>query len=178
MVDLNAAHFDSAPICSARAVATPRASTRDRLLALISSQPGIHKKALCDAAGVAWGTVDYHLGKLHRHGLIGVRKVGRTLHCFPGGDAPASPAPTTLLVGHGPRIAEVLRQAPGQGLRGISDVLGLSPKVVRRHLVRMLEAGVAERHGRHRPIYRLHPDAQAAVESPTRTDSLLQSGIR
>lgn len=140
-------------------------ASRARLLALIHRQPGVHKSALCEATGLAWGTVDYHLRLLARGGLVSAQPAGRATRFFPAllvarereqmaalAEAPAS------------RIAALLRRSPGQGNQALSERLDLSSKVVRRHLLRLVREGLVEREGTHRPVYRLRSEADALLD--------------
>ncbi len=130
------------------------ASTRDRILEAIRAQPGLHKSALCSLLGLAWGTVDYHLRVLVREGRIALWPAGRETRCFPGGlHARHRALLAALADARGSRIALLLRHVPGQGVGEIGERLGLSAKVVRRRLLRMVEDGMLEREGTHRPRY-------------------------
>lgn len=140
-------------------------ASRDRLLALIHRQPGVHKSALCEATGLAWGTVDYHLRMLARGGLVSAQPAGRATRLFPAlllarqreqlaalAEPPAS------------RIAALLRRSPGQGNQALSQRLDLSSKVVRRHLLRLVSEGLVEREGTRRPVYRLRAEAEPLLD--------------
>ena len=130
------------------------ARTRERLLAAIQGRPGLHKSALCAELGLAWGTVDYHLRVLARQGLVSIWPAGRETRCFPGGLHPRQKALLSALAdGCGSRIALLLRHFPGRGIGEMSEQLGLSSKVVRRRLLRMVEDGMVQRTGTHRPRY-------------------------
>lgn len=135
--------------------------TRDQILGLIEREPGLHKTALCDATGLAWGTVDYHLKLLARAGRVTLARIGRETRCFPGQLAPQNESLlATLTSGPAARIALALRHMPGQGVGALSEQLGLSSKVVRRHLLRLVDTGVLVRAGFHRPRYQVRPEAE------------------
>lgn len=139
--------------------------SREQLLAAVHARPGINKSALCAALGLAWGTVDYHLRVLVRDGHVTLRPEGRETRCFPGGLQPSHKALLSALAdGSGQRIAFVLRHCPGQGIGALSQRLGLSSKVVRRRLVRMLEAGMLQRVGTYRPRYSLGSGVDSLFE--------------
>ena len=142
-------------------------ATRQRLLALIRDSPGVHKSALCDASSLAWGTVDYHLRLLVRAGQVTLARAGRQTKVFPGRlSEERERLLATLAREPTARIAGALKERPDQGLGALVDRLGLSPKVVRRHIVRLLEHGLLERAGRHRPLYRLRPGAVELLDAP------------
>lgn len=154
---------DKVPKAPAEAPAPP--GTRDHLLALIEREPGLHKTALCEATGLAWGTVDYHLRLLSRAGRVTMARIGRETRCFPGQLAPPHESLlATLTSGPATRIALALRHMPGQGVGALSEQLGLSAKVVRRHLLRLLDHGLLERAGFHRPRYQLRPGAEPLLD--------------
>lgn len=140
--------------------------TRLRLLALIEHEPGLHKTALCEATGLAWGTVDYHLRLLSRSGRVTLARVGRETRCFPG-QLPASHEALLVSLTSGPaqRIALALRHMPGQGVGALSEQLGLSAKVVRRHLLRLVDHGFLERAGVYRPRYQLRAGAMPRLDA-------------
>jgi predicted transcriptional regulator len=139
--------------------------TRERLLDTIRSRPGINKSGLCTALGLAWGTVDYHLRVLVREGRVALRPEGRETRCFPGGlETGRRVVLAALADGSGSRIAFVLRHSPGQGVGELSQQLGLSSKVVRRRLLRMVEDGMLERVGKHRPRYSLGSQVHHLLE--------------
>jgi predicted transcriptional regulator len=139
--------------------------TRERLFALIEREPGLHKTALCAATGLAWGTVDYHLRLLSRAGRVTMARVGRETRCFPGQLAPQHESLlATLTSGPSARIALALRHMPGQGVGALSERLGLSSKVVRRHLLLLVDRGLLERAGFHRPRYQLRPEAEPLLD--------------
>lgn len=128
-------------------------SSRERLLALIRDRPGLHKSALCHETGLAWGTVDYHLRLLERGNLVSRHSVGRTTRLFPAGLRERQSVLATLADHAAARILAAVREAP-QRMGSLSDHLGLSPKVVRRHVARLLHEGLLLRDGDHRPVYR------------------------
>lgn len=151
--------------------------TRDRLLHAIRASPGINKTALCATLGLAWGTVDYHLRRLSRDRQVALRPEGRETRCFPGGLEPHRKALLSALAdGSGSRIAFVLRHCPGQGVGALSQQLGLSSKVVRRRLLRMVEDGMLERVGTHRPRYSLGSAVHGLLEEVTAASAKAPGG--
>lgn len=143
-------------------------ATRRRLLAIIRDRPGIHKAGLCEESGLAWGTVHYHLRVLERARTVVIDAGRREARIFPDGTPERHRAWLGALRNpDSPRILGELQDAPGQGVTDLSRRLGLSPKVVRRHLDRMHRRGLVERTDDRRPEYRPHPDADfAEVQAP------------
>jgi len=56
---------------------------RKRIYDIISRSPGLHFREIQRRAGVATGSVDYHLHFLHKHGVIRTEKTGRFLRYYP-----------------------------------------------------------------------------------------------
>jgi predicted transcriptional regulator len=154
-------------------------SSRERLLDLIRSQPGLHKSALCQETGLAWGTVDYHLRLLRRGNLVSQHVDGRTTRVFPADLRHRQSLLAALADEPAARIAAAVHQAP-QRAGALSDRLGLSPKVVRRHLARLLREGLLVREGDHRPLYRVADDAHGLLVSGPRSEAVLSlpSGLQ
>ena len=149
--------------------------TRQRLLALVAAQPGINKSRLCAGLGVAWGTVAYHVHILATSGLIDVEAVGREVNLFPRGLSEsqrrllkALREPTAL------QVVEALGLVRETGLQDLSAQLGVSRKVVRRHLAQLLQAGLVQDKGTRRARYALvaaprpHAPAGLTVYGPAR----------
>lgn len=139
-------------------------TSRDRLLQLIQHRPGLNKSALCAATGLAWGTVDYHLRMLARSGLVSSEVEGRVTRLFPAASNVRHQR-LLLLLSEAPasRIASLLRQQPGLRNGSLSQSLALSPKVVRRHLRRLVREGLVLQQGMHRPEYRLMARAESLL---------------
>jgi DNA-binding transcriptional ArsR family regulator len=142
--------------------------TRQRLLALVAAQPGINKSRLCAGLGVAWGTVAYHVHILATAGLVEVEAVGREVNLFPRGLSEGQRRllkvlrePTAL------QVVEALGLVRETGLQDLSAQLGVSRKIVRRHLVQLLEAGLVQDKGTRRARYALvaspRPHASAGL---------------
>lgn len=145
-----------AQMVSPAEVPTGLSPTRQRLLALVAAHPGINKSRLCDGLGVAWGTVAYHVHILANAGLVDVEAVGREVNLFPRGLSEsqrrllkALREPAAL------QVLEALGTVRETGLQELSTQLGVSRKVVRRHLAQLLEAGVIQDKGTRRARYAL-----------------------
>ncbi|MHB8632845.1 MAG: ArsR family transcriptional regulator [Thermoplasmatota archaeon] len=118
-------------------------ATRDLVLGLVEREPGIHKSALKRELGLGWGTISYHLEMLRRRGAIKMRAQGRQVGVFP----------SRVPDGHMPWLA-ALREAVPQGILTrlaerpearideLSEDLGLSRRIVRRHLTDLTAQGL------------------------------------
>jgi predicted transcriptional regulator len=132
--------------------------TRARILAHIEGDPGVHKSALCRELGLGWGTVCYHVRVLGESGHINAFTHGREVFLFPGRVAEQQMRwIAALREDVGKHILDELGQQPGSRLKDLSESLGRSRKVIRRHLTLLDEAGLVDRRGQHQARYSL-PD--------------------
>jgi DNA-binding transcriptional ArsR family regulator len=113
----------------------------------------MNKAQLRRAVGLAWTTVSYHLLRLERKGAVHLERKNNVTLCFPIG-IPSRFRPWLALL-QDPDACRVL-DALGKGRRSvtqISQATGLSEPVVRRHLKRMMHAGIVTQRGKFRPRY-------------------------
>lgn len=66
-----------------RAAPFAKAPTTRAFLSHVVSEPGLTAGGLAGRLGLDAGTVSYHLGRLHRVGLVRVDRDGREVHLFP-----------------------------------------------------------------------------------------------
>lgn len=83
-------------------MAEPRSATwAEALLTFVQRYPGVHLREIRRRLGIPIGTLDYHLYRLGREGLIAVRFQGGYKCCYPGTSevdrAPIPPAEQVLL---------------------------------------------------------------------------------
>lgn len=145
--------------------------SRDRVLAIVQAEPGIHISELGRRLGLPWGTTRYHLAILQRRGAVEVEKGGRERRAFPSGIPPMQRAWLAAL--RGPNAVDVLRlllDDPRQSVPRLSRRLGSSEKVVRRQIANLAQAGLLHRYGQVRALYELEPDAVPQVERWLRKD--------
>ena len=64
--------------------ASPSASWAEALLTFVQRYPGVHLREIRRRLGIPIGTLDYHLYRLGREGLISVRFQGGYKCCYPG----------------------------------------------------------------------------------------------
>jgi predicted transcriptional regulator len=120
--------------------------SRDLILRIVSERPGIHVSRLCRDAGLAWGTVQYHLRRLESQGLVRERRLGRTV-CIYAQSVPLGQE-DWLSVLHSDiprRILDTLVRHPWSSIREMSDLTHVSRKTVRRHLAGLLDKGFVTR---------------------------------
>ena len=118
-------------------------TVRDRLLALVHSDPGISKSELCRSLGIAWGTASYHVQILERAGLLELQRVGRAKALFPADlGEQFRVALVCKRAREGQLVLETLRRVPQATQRDLAVWLGVSRKVVRRAIQSLLDAGL------------------------------------
>jgi DNA-binding MarR family transcriptional regulator len=138
----------------------PGAPARARLLALVQTDPGIHKSDLCRMAGLSWGSVSHHLQVLLREGLVRVHTVGkRTLVFPPDVDECHWSALCALRDARAVAVVEALRKQPRARLGQLQEALRLDAKTVRRLLQRLEQAAIVQKHGYARPQFSLRAEA-------------------
>jgi predicted transcriptional regulator len=137
------------------------AASRERILAAVQADPGIHVSLLAERVGLSWHTTMYHLRVLDRRRLVQVDKSDRERRAFPRGVPPVHRAWLAAL--RGDEAAEVLRllmEDPRQTIPALSRRMGHSEKVVRRQVANLAEAGLVQRRGQMRPVYELSRAAE------------------
>ncbi|MEA3203513.1 MAG: hypothetical protein QOI63_1188 [Thermoplasmata archaeon] len=141
-------------------------ATRVRIQAAVAASPGINVRQLCHHLDLAWSTVAYHLGVLRHRQAVHVSKDGRDLHLF-SGDVPQGvrTALRVLRDDDAERVLAAVLQTPNQGVYWLSAQLGLSHKVIRKHLTRLRDAGLVEKLGEYRPRYRSTVGATRFLET-------------
>jgi len=117
--------------------------TRQRVLDRIAREPGIHKSALQRDLGLGWGTISYHLEGLRRAGLVKSLTRGRQVRIFPAGVPESQMRWLAALREDVPQgIVGRLAQDPGTGLGELAADLGVSRRLIRRHLTSLAEDGI------------------------------------
>jgi len=85
----------------------PTASWAEALLTFVQRYPGVHLREIRRRLGIPIGTLDYHLYRLGREGLISVRFQGGYKCCYPGtSEVERAPIPDAEQV-----LLALLRQA-------------------------------------------------------------------
>jgi DNA-binding transcriptional ArsR family regulator len=124
-IPLHTAPANSQPHAGATGRDGPR--TRMRIMEAIRARPGITPTEVCRDLDLAWTTVHHHVRVLERTGAVLCQDRGRHLHLKAVADDTEA------------QILERLNSTPS--IQGLSRDLGLSRKVVRRYLERMMNDG-------------------------------------
>lgn len=130
---------------------------RQQIAAAIEAQPGIHKGALARAAGLSWGTVDYHLHRLVRSGRIKVLKTGGKTRFY---SFPLVEADPVWELDHEARlVAKALHEFGLLGPLDLARRLGMGRRIVRNCLARLEQADLVSASAQYHVRYRLNSAA-------------------
>lgn len=137
---------------------------RREIYDLIEARPGIPSMEIRHELGVGGGTVENHLDRLERAGLIETRSSGRFVRLYPAGAAPPSGDPQ-LLPETTRKVARAVLRGPGRISAEIAAEIQLSRVRVNHHLRVLEEAGLVRSHSqgyqvRHEPTDRLRAAAE------------------
>ncbi len=121
---------------------------------VIQDQPGINKMALCDATGLAWGTVFRHIKLLEEHGEVQVRREGREVQVFPA-EVPFEQLRhlAALREDEAMELLDVVYARGEVRIQELAIALKLSRKVIRRHLRSLCDAGLVRQSRHYHPRY-------------------------
>lgn len=136
--------------------------TRRRLVRILRREPGLGVSELMRLAGLAEGTVRYHLRVLERHRILRSRVSGRRTRFFVvdvGICAAAAGAVALLRCRQNMRIAQAIVWEPGIHQGGIADRVSLSQSQVHSRLEEFLGRG----------LLRKLRDGRSVTYEPTQT---------
>jgi predicted transcriptional regulator len=120
-------------------------ATRQVILNLLQQHPGLHKSELARALGLGWGTISYHLQVLCQTGAVQQMRRGRRLRLFPGGmDEKQMRLLCAMRQDVQNDILKALTFSPGAAAESLADELGLSRRLIRRHLASLEEDGIVD----------------------------------
>jgi len=118
--------------------------SRQRIMAAVQAEPGIHFMAISRATGLGRGALEHHLRKLVAADLLTVRKArGYTCYFAKGAVDRRVAQAAPLLRSDGSRaVFDAVRAQPGASGRELARRLGRSPSTVNYHLQRLQGAGL------------------------------------
>lgn len=119
---------------------------RQRILAIVDSDPGIHVRELVRVTGLTWGTCHYHVTRLEEERSVVVRHVRGRSCLF--GRARSGPSRAAAALLRGPRnrrLARVLLERPGTVQGELQQATGMPASVLCRRIRRFEEAGLVQR---------------------------------
>ena len=128
-----------------------RGATREKVLDLVTRQPGIPAEKVLDVLDIGWGTLSHHLERLKMQALVRVNVEGRRKLLYPAGslDEKEASRRARLFYPKAREIAQAVLREPGISIAAVSDRCGLSPRVVYYHLKELLALGLIEKAGRY-----------------------------
>lgn len=152
---------------------------RQLLVALVSSNPGIHILRAASLLGLNWNTCLHHVRRLEGTGRLTVRKVNGRVCLFDRSAGAASHRVGDLMLrdGRNEGLARLLIESPGVNQKSLAGQLGIAASVVHYRLVRLEEAGLVQRvdHGRQVRVFATEA-LEAAYATHQRTRSLVPPG--
>lgn len=133
--------------------------TRKEILNLLRLEPGLTKTQVCRRLDLGWGTVSYHLRVLERDRQITQRRfLGFNRIYTPAARSPEAALMPLLRESIVPHLLERVHESPGIGIQALSRELSLGRKVVRRHLLALVQNGLVERSSHYRPKFYIRED--------------------
>jgi predicted transcriptional regulator len=121
-------------------------TSRERVLALVAAQPGLHLRELPRRLGLSLRSVRYHLESLEEHDLVSPHRSGRFARWFAAGAF--STEDQTLISalrvrGQRTILSELLRQGPMRFV-ALERATGLSSATLVQYLHRLSSDGLIE----------------------------------
>jgi DNA-binding MarR family transcriptional regulator len=151
-------------------IAKPRAAEhpkRQAILDIVAAQPGASVNEVRQFSGMSRGSVLHHLQILEGHGLLMIRRVGRSTALFLPGKLPPDAQRRVVEARRGlaRSVLSVLEQQPDLSQGEIRSVTGISQPYVSQLLNRLKQSQlVEEKVAEGRRVYRLTSHAASLVE--------------
>lgn len=125
----------------------PQHPRRQRILEVISADPGIHVGELRRRTGFGHGALVQHLRRLQDAGWVTAVATGRYTCYFPGGQVPAQQArrAMALKAAGAMRVLEAIGRLPGASLSQVARDAGVAPATAHHHIERLVQAGLVAR---------------------------------
>lgn len=116
---------------------------RQEIIDLVRANPGIHKSLICRQLELSWGTATHHVQQLEKQGILRSYTSGRELRLFYF-DVPPQQLTWIAQLQNDVKaaIVELLQESPSLGAAELSEALGISAKVIRRHLTSLVDTGL------------------------------------
>jgi predicted transcriptional regulator len=107
------------------------------LLETVSQRPGASIRELADALGIRRTAVVHHLRILSAASRIRTVRSGRTVLVFPAASTPFEGLVGLLRLRTVQNLLAAIQANPEQSVRGLGRALGITPRAVRYHLLRL-----------------------------------------
>lgn len=125
---------------------------RERIEIELSARPGLWKSKLGRRVGTSWGNLTHHLDNLMESGRITEEWIGGKVHYFPSSVPAEQRRPLAAMQQDNAGEIVELIQSGRNRLVELEEAMGLSRKKIRSQLKHLIQAGLVEVHGVHRPI--------------------------
>lgn len=116
--------------------------TRETLMELVRTEPGINPQEIRRRTGLGWGTVVHHLRTLEKNRLVMSAREGRYRRFFAVGSVNSSQKPALALMKNAfsSRVLDLIRDHPGISHGELAREANLDPGTVTWHIKRMRDA--------------------------------------
>jgi predicted transcriptional regulator len=143
-----------------------REPTRQRLAEEVARRPGSSIRELADALGIRRTAIVHHLRLLGRSGRVRCVRAGRRVLVFPPAESPFEGLVGLVRLPTVQALVRAVQADPGLSVRGLARAVGITPRAVRYHLLRLGNLGMLEMGwgigGRR--VVQLHPAAVQAIQ--------------
>ncbi len=140
-------------------------ATRERILRIIHRAPGASKSILSRDAGLAWGTISYHLRVLQNEGQVDLFRRGRTVHVVPREFASDLQRNSAVMAPLARDILLAIAHAGARGPAALSRATGATARRVQGQLAYLVQAGLLDSDGSYHVRYELTQDGRAAAKN-------------
>lgn len=158
----------------------PDLESRRAIYAAVEATPGIHFRRLVEDLDYAQGTLQYHLRRMDRDGLIDVSDDGQYTRYYPAGEFDEADRATmnALRRRYSRRIIAYLLAEGPLTTTALAERLGKSPSTVSWHLGNLMDVGLLTRDREGQSVYYdlAEPDRARrlyVVHRPSFTDRLV-----
>lgn len=131
--------------------------TREEIRHLVEADPGIHGRAISRQVDTNDHTVDYHVRRLVREGILSTLERGGYTHYFLAGEHPPGEMQrlATLKRGRTAEVLEEIEDDPGLGISEIADRVDISKSYASKLVDQLVEDGIVDkvRQGRTVALY-------------------------
>lgn len=132
-------------IVAAAPVAAAGADVRQRILDTVARQPGISIRELADALGLWRTSVVHHLRILGRQRQLRTVRNGRSVLVFAAAHSPFDGMVGMVRMRMVQRLIQAIEGEPATSVKGLARSLGITPKAVRYHVLRLQRLGLLAR---------------------------------
>jgi len=122
--------------------------TRQKILEVIYTHPGIHFRELERKTNLATGQLEYHLDRLRKAGLITSEKDGRYTRFYPVVEGEEEEVQRILKHLYRSKVREIILYILENGTataEELRSITGMSPSALSWHMKRLLDDGIVKK---------------------------------